>query len=176
MSCYPARTALRQSHHRKLREIDLLHRSVEQRQCRGIDQILGIMQNDHAQGDASLRFFPHEGMVELVQAIGLAGRTIRSMKHEPQPRVSVSSETDLIGGFQIIGITAHEESHFALRPNPQHVSHGCADHAVLAPGRNEHGARPMECVRHQTCVINTGCSGAPGQAQPDIRHVDRDLV
>lgn len=175
---HPAALAPRhQRHHRELDEIgpgfDGLGNQAERP---GIDHVLGIVEHDEAEAHAAARLVDHQRLVEPVEAIGLGGRPLGAVDHQPQPFIPARRRHRRRQRCRIVAIAADIEPQPLLRPACQQVADGGPDHRGLAPGRDQHrhGALRLQCL--QAGAAEALSARPPARLEPQPQAIDEQVV
>ena len=175
MASDPARLRLRFGAHRQLHEIAQHQRRVDRLERGGMYHVLGIVQHNAGKGAARAGLVRFQRAVQAIEAIGLGGRPVGTVDHDPHPRIAPGRSAGRRQGGGIVAIATDIDHQIALRPGRQHVRQCRAYHRRFLEGGDQHcgPARQWLCA-----IADRQPRGAPptGQAQPQPGQVNRELV
>jgi len=142
----------------------------------GIDHVLGIVEHDEAKARAAARLVDHQRLIEPVEAIGLGGRPLGAVDHQPQPFIPARGGHRRRERCRIVAIAADIEPQPLLRPAFEQVADGGPDHRGLAPGRDQHrhGALGRECLEAGAAAAL--CARPPACLEPQPQAIDEQIV
>ena len=168
---------LRQREHRKLDEMCVPQRLVEQVERGGIDHVFRIVQHDHPCSHARALLVFRQSGIEPVQAIGLGRRSILAMHHQPDARIAAHCSNHRGHGRDIVAITADIDREFVLRPGIEHVHQRGSDDIGFLPRGNEHRSPSRQTIDSGGFgFIEPRSADASGQPAPEIGAVERKFV
>lgn len=173
----PAAVGMGKRLDRQLREVGPgSDRLVEQAEPGGIDQVLGIVEHHHREATACTRLVGHHRRIETVEAIGLGARPVAVVNHQSQPRIAPGRGDR--GGERggIVAVAADVKPQGRLRPAPEEMRDGVADHRRLLPRRHQHRGRFVKRAVAQRGAVAKGGLCPPGQAKPQPQRIDRDII
>lgn len=82
--------------------------------------------------------------IQVVQAIGLAGRSVVPVHHHAGASVPFTGRPCSNERFRVVCVATHVEPHRRVWPGLQHVPNRVGDDRLLVPCRNEHSDAPRE--------------------------------
>jgi hypothetical protein len=126
----------RQRQHGQLQEVGLVQTRIEQAEFVGMNQVLGVVQDDAGEFLAHALLFFLDGAADPIQAIGLGGGAVVRQAHQAQFGVARRRLADGGDGSRVVGIDADEDAVQGVAQRGQVVIEHRGDDVGLAPARN----------------------------------------
>ncbi len=178
MPADPARIGVGKGQHGKLDHGRAVDQPVEDPELERVDDVLGVVKDDRLGRAAGRGLVGDEGVVEMIEAIGLGRRAVGFDLDDFDARVADAGDGGERG--RVVAVMADEDSVIGIiHPIDRRPEHR-GDHRRLVPGGNEQGEEARLRALRQLAGEGARVARVNGHRAPDgareVDQVDRKVV
>src|SRR4051812_41871155 len=178
MAAYPARMRIGQRKHRQLDYGGAVDQPVENPELEAMHDILGIVQHDGLYGSIMRGLVLDEGVVEMVEAIGLGRRPIG--RHFYGLDAGIGDAGDGGRGRRIVAVESDENAIIVIIETLERRLEHRGDDRGFIPGRNqdrdESGVLVEDVVAGEGSRVTAVHSERAPRSTDEINEVDEQVV